>query len=185
MALDDYVESEVAIAVAATAAIFSPRVRGVLRQGAVYGVAGLLVVGDAGGSFARGIGRGAQNAARTTADVAGTAVDATTDAAGSAAGAMAGAAGSAAGTVTGTTDHAAGATTHTAENAMDTATSTPESGANAASDGGGATSTTPATPEAAADELTAVARGTTDGTPTSGRRSRRAQAEQTEDVPNE
>jgi len=181
MALDDYVESEVAIAVAATAAIFSPRVRGVLRQGAVYGVAGLLVVGDAVGSFARGIGRGAQNAARTTADVAGTAVDATTDAAGSAAGAMAGAAGSAAGTM----DHAAGATTHTAENAMDTTTRTTESGANAATGGGGATSTTPATPEAAADELTAVARGTTDGTPTSGRRSRRAQAEQTEDVPNE
>jgi len=70
MALDDYLDSEVAIAVAATAAVLSPRVRGVLRKGAVYGLAGALVAGDAIGSFARGIGRGAQQAASTTADAA-------------------------------------------------------------------------------------------------------------------
>lgn len=149
MALDDFLESEVAIAAAAAAAIFSPRVRGALRKGAVYGVAGALVAGDAIGSFARGVGRGAQNAASTAADTAGNAVAATTDAVGSAAGATADAAKSAAG---------------------------------AAPD---MSSETPATPEAAADELAAVAQGTTDGTTTTGRRSRRAHVEQTEGVPNE
>ncbi len=149
MALDDFLESEVAIAAAAAAAIFSPRVRGALRKGAVYGVAGALVAGDAIGSFARGVGRGAQNAASTAADTAGNAVAATTDAVGSAAGATADAATSAAG---------------------------------AAPD---MSSETPATPEAAADELAAVAQGTTDGTTTTGRRSRRAHVEQTEGAPNE
>jgi len=149
VALDDFLESEVAIAAAAAAAIFSPRVRGALRKGAVYGVAGALVAGDAIGSFARGVGRGAQNAASTAADTAGNAVAATTDAVGSAAGATADAATSAAG---------------------------------AAPD---MSSETPATPEAAADELAAVAQGTTDGTTTTGRRSRRAHVEQTEGAPNE
>ncbi len=152
MALDDFVESEVAIAAAAAAVVFSPRVRGVLRKGAVYGVAGVLVAGDAVGSFARGIGRGAQNAARTTADAAGGAAAATMDAAGSAAGAV---------------------------------TDTTESTVNATADDGDTTTATPSTPEAAADELAAVAQGTTDGTTTTGRRSRRAQAEQTGDITNE
>ncbi len=58
MALDDYVESEVAIAVAATAAILSPRVRGALRTGAVYGLAGVMTAADAIGAFAEGIARG-------------------------------------------------------------------------------------------------------------------------------
>jgi hypothetical protein len=66
MALDDYLESEVAIAVVATSAILSPRVRGVLRRGAVLGLAGLLTAGDMLGSFAGGVMRGAQNAAETT-----------------------------------------------------------------------------------------------------------------------
>ena len=63
MALEDYVESEVAIAAAATAAILSPRVRGVLRTGAVYGLAGVLMAGDALGTFARGVARGVQQTA--------------------------------------------------------------------------------------------------------------------------
>jgi len=67
MALDDYLDSQVAVAVAATAAVLSPRVRGVLRRGAVYGVAGVLTVGDALGGFARSVGHGAQ---RATADAA-------------------------------------------------------------------------------------------------------------------
>jgi hypothetical protein len=60
MALEDFLDSEVAVAVAATAALTSPRVRGVLRRGAVYGVAGLLTAGDMISSFARGAARGAQ-----------------------------------------------------------------------------------------------------------------------------
>jgi len=160
MALDDFVESEVAIAAAVAAAVFSPRVRGVLRKGAVYGVAGVLVAGGAIGSFARGVGRGAQNAASTAADTAGNAVAATTDAVGSAAGATTDAVGSAAGATASAAKNATGATPDT-------------------------TSATPATPEAAADELAAVAQGTTDGTTTTGRRSRRAPAEQTEGALNE
>jgi len=70
MALDDFLESEVAIAVGATAALLSPRVRGVLRSGAVYGLAGALIAGDAVSSVARGIGRGAQQAASSAGDVA-------------------------------------------------------------------------------------------------------------------
>ena len=60
MALEDFLDSEVAVAVAATAALASPRVRGVLRRGAVYGLAGLLTAGDMISSFARGAARGAQ-----------------------------------------------------------------------------------------------------------------------------
>jgi len=46
MALEDYVEPEVAIAVAVTAAVASPPVRKALRKAAVYGLAGLLTAGD-------------------------------------------------------------------------------------------------------------------------------------------
>ncbi len=63
MALDDFFETEVGIAVAATAALFSPKARKALRRGAVYGVAGALMAGDAIAAFARGVGRGAQQAA--------------------------------------------------------------------------------------------------------------------------
>jgi hypothetical protein len=67
MALDDYLESEVAVAVAATAAVLSPPVRRVLRRGAVYGLAGALVAGDALASFGRGAARGAREAAASAA----------------------------------------------------------------------------------------------------------------------
>ena len=70
MALDDFLESEVAIAVGATAAVLSPRVRGVLRSGVVYGLAGALIAGGAVGSLARGAGRGAQQAAASAGGVA-------------------------------------------------------------------------------------------------------------------
>jgi hypothetical protein len=46
MDLDDYLEPEVMIAVAVTAAVASPPVRRVMRRGLVYGLAGLLTVGD-------------------------------------------------------------------------------------------------------------------------------------------
>lgn len=47
MAVEDFLESEVAVAVAVTAAVLSPRVRGVMRRGLVYGLAGVLKAGDA------------------------------------------------------------------------------------------------------------------------------------------
>ena len=67
MALDDFLDSEVAVAVAATAALASPRVRGVLRRGAVYGLAGLMTAGDTISSFARGVANGAQQTASSAA----------------------------------------------------------------------------------------------------------------------
>jgi hypothetical protein len=75
MAAKDYLDSEVAVAVAVTAAVFSPRVRGVLRRGAVYGVAGALMAGDA-------ISAAAQKAvfaAQQAADSAPNAVEDTTE----------------------------------------------------------------------------------------------------------
>lgn len=70
MALDDYFETEVGVAVAVTAALFSPRVRKVLRRGAVYGVAGALMAGDAIAAFAKGVGQGAQHAAASATQAA-------------------------------------------------------------------------------------------------------------------
>lgn len=55
-------------AVAVAAAIFSPRVRGILRSGAVQGLAGVLVAGDAISAFAQGVGRGLQVEASPRAD---------------------------------------------------------------------------------------------------------------------
>jgi hypothetical protein len=58
MALDDYLDSEVVVAVAATAAALSPGFRRVLRRGAVYGVAGVLKASDVATAAARGVARG-------------------------------------------------------------------------------------------------------------------------------
>jgi hypothetical protein len=58
MALDDYLDSEVAIAVAATAVALSPRVRRLVRRGAVYGVAGALKASDVVSAAARGVASG-------------------------------------------------------------------------------------------------------------------------------
>ncbi|MBA2277120.1 MAG: hypothetical protein H0W06_05095 [Chloroflexia bacterium] len=63
MALEEYLESEVAVAIAATAVAFSPRARRLLRRGAVYGLAGALTAGDAITAFTRGAARGARQAA--------------------------------------------------------------------------------------------------------------------------
>jgi hypothetical protein len=49
-----------------TAAVFSGRVRSVLRRGIVYGVAGVLSAGEAVVGAARGVAHGAETAASTT-----------------------------------------------------------------------------------------------------------------------
>ena len=69
MALEDFIEPEVGIAVALTAAVASPGVRKVLRKGAVYGLAGILMAGDAVSTLAQGVKRGVQQPA--AADVPG------------------------------------------------------------------------------------------------------------------
>jgi hypothetical protein len=70
MAVKDYMESEVAVAVAVTAAVFSPRVRRVVRRGLVYGVAGVLKAGDALAAAAQNAARAAEPPAASAAPVA-------------------------------------------------------------------------------------------------------------------
>ncbi len=65
MDVEDIVSSEVAIAVAATAAVLSSRVRRVARRGLVYGVAGALSAGDMMMSFGKGVASGVQDAAQS------------------------------------------------------------------------------------------------------------------------
>jgi hypothetical protein len=64
MALDDFVEPEVAVAVAVTAAVASPTVRKTLRKGIVYGLAGLLIARDKVAGFAHNV---AENVRQTSA----------------------------------------------------------------------------------------------------------------------
>ena len=68
MALDDFFESEVAIAAGVTAALFSPRVRGVVRRGAVLGLAGVMSAGDA----VVGAAKGAAEEAKARSSAGGT-----------------------------------------------------------------------------------------------------------------
>ena len=55
MALEDYMEPEIAVTAAVTAAVLSPQGRRVIRRGAVYGLAGILFVGDALTSASRNV----------------------------------------------------------------------------------------------------------------------------------
>ena len=81
MDLDDFVEPEVGLAVAVTAAVatvaLSSTVRGWLRKGAVYGLAGVLMAKDRVTDCARNVREGAREA---THDGAGTAEAAQTQA---------------------------------------------------------------------------------------------------------
>ncbi|CAA9577723.1 MAG: hypothetical protein AVDCRST_MAG33-3254 [uncultured Thermomicrobiales bacterium] len=67
MAIDEYLETEVAVAVVATAVALTPRARRVLRRGIVYGLAGALMAGDAIVSFGKAAARGAQDATASPA----------------------------------------------------------------------------------------------------------------------
>ncbi len=82
MDFEDLLQPEVAVGAAVAAALFSPRVRGLLRRGVVYTVAGALVAGDAVTSLARGVGEGVQKAgtaASSAANSAGRRVPVATD----------------------------------------------------------------------------------------------------------
>ncbi len=59
---EDLMTPEVAAAVAVTAVVASPQVRGLLRRGAVYSVAGVLMAGDGIAALTKGIGRGTEAA---------------------------------------------------------------------------------------------------------------------------
>ena len=62
MELEDYLQPEIAVTAAVAAAIFSPQVRKLLRRGAVYGTAGVLIAGDTITSFVRSMGQGFRQA---------------------------------------------------------------------------------------------------------------------------
>ncbi|WP_207229383.1 hypothetical protein [Ktedonosporobacter rubrisoli] len=64
---EDFLEPEVAVTAAVVAAVFSPRIRKVIRRGLVYGTAGVLIAGDAVTSFAKNIGEGAKQATTSVA----------------------------------------------------------------------------------------------------------------------
>lgn len=70
MALEDYMQPEVAVTAVVTAAVFSPRARRVMRRGLVYGMAGAMIAGDAITSFARSLGQGVQEAGAPAASAA-------------------------------------------------------------------------------------------------------------------
>ena len=65
MDTDDILNPAVGAAVAITAAVLSPPVRRIVRRGAVYGLAGIFIAGDAISSFAQGVARGARQAAES------------------------------------------------------------------------------------------------------------------------
>jgi nucleoside phosphorylase len=54
------IQRDVGVAIGATAAALSPRARRIARQGAVYGLAGALKLGDVVAATARGAAPGAQ-----------------------------------------------------------------------------------------------------------------------------
>ncbi|GLV60780.1 hypothetical protein KDH_75990 [Dictyobacter sp. S3.2.2.5] len=56
----DFVEPEIAVTAAITAAICSPRARKAMRKGLVYGIAGVLTAGDVVTSFARSMRQGVE-----------------------------------------------------------------------------------------------------------------------------
>lgn len=63
MEAGDFVEPEVGIAVALTAAFASPGVRKTLRKSAVYGLAGAMLAGDAAGKFFKAVGSSVKSGA--------------------------------------------------------------------------------------------------------------------------
>jgi len=67
MALEDFLEPEVAVTAVVAAAVFSPKGRSWIRRGLVYGTAGVLIAGDALTSFGRSVGRGVQQAGTAAA----------------------------------------------------------------------------------------------------------------------
>jgi hypothetical protein len=62
MDFEDFIEPEIAVTAAVAGAIFSPRARKVMRKGLVYGMAGVLSIGDVVTAFARSVSQGVQQA---------------------------------------------------------------------------------------------------------------------------
>ncbi|HEX4205493.1 MAG TPA: hypothetical protein VHZ51_15130 [Ktedonobacteraceae bacterium] len=67
MALEDFLEPEIAVTAAVAAAVFSPKGRRLLRRGVVYGLSGVLVAGDAVTALSRNVGHGLQSVGTSAA----------------------------------------------------------------------------------------------------------------------
>ena len=67
MEFEDYLEPEVAVTAVVAAAVFSPRARKLVRQGAVYSTAGILAVGETINSLFKGFGHGLKQAVQNEA----------------------------------------------------------------------------------------------------------------------
>jgi hypothetical protein len=70
MDVDDFKSPEVGIAAATTALVLSPAARRLLRKGAVYGVAGVLLAGEALLAAGRGATRGYRTAVGSAGETA-------------------------------------------------------------------------------------------------------------------
>ena len=70
MALEDFADPEVGVAVAVTAVALSPQARGFVRRGLVFGLASVLKAGDVISGATRNVAQGAQQMASSTVDEA-------------------------------------------------------------------------------------------------------------------
>jgi hypothetical protein len=77
MAIEDYLEPEIAVTAVVTAAVFSPKARRWIRKGFVYGTAGILMAGDALTSAARNVGQGVQHVGASAVNATQNAADQT------------------------------------------------------------------------------------------------------------
>lgn len=77
MALEDYLEPEVAITAAVVAAVASPKGRKIIRLGTVYGLAGILAAGDTLASIGKNLGRNIQSAGDAASHATGNMMDKT------------------------------------------------------------------------------------------------------------
>jgi hypothetical protein len=66
MALEDFVDPEVGVAVAATALVLSPKVRATVRRGLVVGLASVMKAAGSVGDAARNVAGEAQDTMSTT-----------------------------------------------------------------------------------------------------------------------
>lgn len=79
MDLEDLFEPEVAVAVAVTAAVSSPKVRKALRTGLVYAIGGVLAASDRLQAAGRSVAESARRTGRAAAAAAGDAAESEAD----------------------------------------------------------------------------------------------------------
>jgi hypothetical protein len=81
MDFEDFAQPEVGVAVAITAVVASPSVRKTLRKGAAYGIAGVLLAGDAASRFVNAVAKTARHTTDNSKEISQSAAPASGDAA--------------------------------------------------------------------------------------------------------